>query len=61
MTKQLLKVKEVSTLIDVPEKTLYRWIADGYLPGIKLGPKTVRIDKNELDKFLKNGGNRNDN
>ncbi|MDW7670793.1 MAG: helix-turn-helix domain-containing protein [Bacillota bacterium] len=60
MTKQLLKVKEVSALIDVPEKTVYRWIMDGHLPGIKLGKKTVRVDKDVLERFLKDGGNRDD-
>lgn len=40
----LLKIKEAAELWRVHPATVYRWIADGRIPVVRLGPKTIRIN-----------------
>lgn len=37
----------------VTPKTLRRWIADGRIPGYRLGPRMLRVDLNELEALLR--------
>lgn len=53
---ELLTRKEVAKYFRVSERTIDRWIVTGSLKGYKFGTgkrSTLRIPKNELDKFLK--------
>lgn len=45
-------IKGAADHLDVTPRTIAQMIADGHLPAYRLGPKTVRIDLNELDASL---------
>ena len=49
---RLLSIDEVSTYIDIPKNTLYRWRVDGKGPrGIRMG-KHVRFRRSEVEAWL---------
>jgi excisionase family DNA binding protein len=50
---ELLTPKEVSDALSVQLNTVYRYIANGDLIAKRMGPKLLRIEKAELDKFMK--------
>lgn len=46
-------LEEVADMLKVAYLTVYRWVRSGKLEAVKAG-KQYRIEKKELDKFLKN-------
>lgn len=52
-TEQYYSIDEVAKMLKVAYLTVYRWIRDGKLNSVKAG-KQYRIDKSELNNFLKN-------
>ena len=42
---ELLTIKEVCAILRVSQNSAYRYIAEGYLPAFKVGPKLVRIER----------------
>lgn len=53
MTKEkYYTIEEVAEMLKVVYLTVYRWIQDGKLKAYKAG-KQYRVDKVDLDKFLK--------
>ena len=46
-------VEEVKDILKVSLETVRRYVRSGKLPAIKLGHKYIRIEKGDLDKFLK--------
>ncbi len=47
-----ITVSEASNLYNIPTSTLYRLLRKGKVPGIKLGTRTVRINRLELEKVI---------
>jgi excisionase family DNA binding protein len=45
------KVHEAAKLLGVHEITVYRWLREGTLKGIRLGPKLWRIPAAELQRL----------
>ena len=37
----------------VPKNTLYGWVAKGAIPYVRLGDRSVRFDRAELEEWLK--------
>lgn len=52
MTDRLLKVAEVAERLSVTDSTVYRWIDDGSLPAISVGPKSTRVRESDLEELL---------
>lgn len=52
MSEELLTPAEVATMLQFSRQTVYGWLKSGKLPHIKLGPRTIRIYRHELDRFL---------
>jgi excisionase family DNA binding protein len=54
---RLLRVPEVAERLRVGKSTVYELIAKGALPAIQLRGRgsTVRVDENELERWLKDG------
>jgi len=52
----LLTVKEAARLCGVSEITIRRRIKDGCLKAYKIGPRTVRISPDDLQKCQEGGG-----
>ena len=47
-----LSPSQAAKQLGVCKKTIYRRIADGSLPAVRLAAKTIRIDEKELDAFV---------
>lgn len=45
-------IEEVAELLMVSDETILTLIKEGKLKGVKLGPRTFRISKKELERFL---------
>jgi len=57
--QSFLTPEEVADKLNVPERTIIRWLRTGYMPGVKLG-KEWRIDPEELEKFISTHRNMQD-
>lgn len=44
----LLSTAEASRLTGMSDSTIKRWITDGTLPGIRLGPRVLRVRRGDL-------------
>ena len=49
----ILTIKEVSKILKVSTRTVYRWIDDGDLKVARIGRKTYRVFESDLRKFIK--------
>jgi len=56
MTSNILRPAQVAAVLQVEERTVTRWLRDGYLRGFKLG-KEWRIDSADLELFLEKNVN----
>lgn len=52
MTDEILTLKEVAQYLKMTEKTAYRLVAEGKLPGFKVGG-SWRFRKDEVEKLTK--------
>ncbi len=50
--KNWLKVPEVAEELQVPRTRAYELIAKGELPAVRIGERTIRVHRAELEKFL---------
>ena len=50
-----LTTSDIARELNISQGTVWSWIKKGWLPGYKLGPRTLRIKKTDLEAFLKNG------
>lgn len=57
MEIKLYRVKEVAQMFQVAERTVYNWVAFGYLKAIKIGDEdgkgTIRITDDAIEEFIK--------
>lgn len=51
---EVLTVKEVAKLLNISEKTLYKWIKENRVKAVRMGA-LLRITKDEVDKILERG------
>jgi excisionase family DNA binding protein len=52
---ELCTVAEAARMLHVSKPTLWRWIEAGRLASIRLGPRSIRIRRTELDRFADAG------
>lgn len=45
------KVREAADVLGVSPETVYRWLRDGTLRGIRIGPKLLRIPRSEIERM----------
>lgn len=57
MDTEIMTIREVAEYLKLTEKTAYRLVSDGVLPGFKVGG-SWRFRKVELDKWIKKNENR---
>ena len=50
---KLLTAKEVSKLLRLSERTIYRLVEAGKLKAVKFSRKATRIDEKDLNQFIK--------
>jgi excisionase family DNA binding protein len=49
----ILTIKEVSKVLKVSKRTVYRWIDSGELRVARIGRKTYRVFESDLNKFIR--------
>jgi len=49
----ILTIEEVSKILKVSKRTIYRWIDSGDLKVARIGRKTYRVFESDLRKFLR--------
>lgn len=50
--KVWLKVPEVAEELNIPRSRAYELIANGDLPAVRIGEKSIRVNRRELESFL---------
>jgi excisionase family DNA binding protein len=53
MTNEVLTPAEVAKALSVSLATVYKLIAEGKIKAVRIGPKLLRIDKQQLNNFLR--------
>ena len=51
-TRQWLKVPEVAQELGIPRSRAYELIQHGELPAVRIGERTIRVNRRELEQFL---------
>jgi excisionase family DNA binding protein len=51
-----VNLSQAAALLGVSRMTVWRWVRSGRLPVARLGHRTVRINRGDLDRFLADGG-----
>jgi excisionase family DNA binding protein len=49
--ESLLTTEEAAELLGVAVKTIQTWVADRYMPFVKLSTKCLRFDRNDLEQW----------
>jgi excisionase family DNA binding protein len=50
--REWLTVPELALLLGVPRTRAYELIQRGELPAVRLGERTIRVNREELERFL---------
>jgi excisionase family DNA binding protein len=51
-TRKWLKVPEVAEELGIPRSRAYELIQHGELPAVRIGERSIRVNRRELDRFL---------
>ena len=49
---KLITYQKAAALLDLPVGTLYAWVHQKRVPHLRLGPRTVRFDEDELRAWV---------
>jgi len=55
---EILTVEQVADRLQINIMTVYKWISQGLLEAIRLPSNALRIEAEELEKFLSENGSR---
>jgi excisionase family DNA binding protein len=47
-----MRVPEAAALLGLPRTRTYELIQRGELPAVRIGERTIRVNRRELEKFL---------
>lgn len=50
--RQFLTTNEIAKILRVHQRTVQRWLSSNQLKATKVGPKVLRVRRQDLDKFL---------
>jgi excisionase family DNA binding protein len=50
--EKFLTTNEIAEILRVHQRTVQRWISSNRLKATKVGPKILRVRKQDLDEFL---------
>ncbi len=51
-SREWLKVPEVAEELGIPRSRAYELVAKGDLPGVRIGQRSIRVHRGELERFL---------
>ena len=52
---ELWRVYRVAKLLDVSKKRIYQMVQEGKLDAVRLGPRSMRITRDSIDRFVEQG------
>lgn len=52
LDNELVTVEEAAELLRVDRSTIRRWISSGALPGYRVGPRFVRVKRDDLARMI---------
>lgn len=52
MDEKLLTMEQLCDKLQVTRQTIYNWIEAGKISAIKVGPKMIRFEQKEVDRFI---------
>ena len=52
---EILTAKELSEYLQLTEVTIYKYVSEGKIPGMKIGSRW-RFEKEKIDDLIKNSG-----
>ena len=55
MMAELWRVYRVAKVLDVSKKRIYQMVREGKLDAVRLGPRSMRITRESLDRFVATG------
>jgi len=50
--REWLTVPEVAEELRIPRSRAYALVARGSLPGVRIGERSIRVNRHELERFL---------
>jgi excisionase family DNA binding protein len=50
--REWLKVPEVAKELNIARSRAYELIANGELPAVRIGERSIRVNRRELERFL---------
>lgn len=50
--KDLFTPKETAKYLDIAKSTVYTWLNNGTLTGVKIGNKTVKVDRESIEGVI---------
>jgi excisionase family DNA binding protein len=53
---KLLRVPAIARVLDVSQAPIRRMIRDGRLPAVRVGKRSLRVEEQQLNKWIENGG-----
>jgi excisionase family DNA binding protein len=48
-----VSIAKAAAAQDVSTRTMRRWIAEGRIPGYRVGPRLVKVDLDHLDRLAR--------
>jgi excisionase family DNA binding protein len=51
-TRSLLSLTEAADFGGVTTRTIRSWIAAGHIPGLRLGPRLIRVHRSDLEALV---------
>lgn len=54
--RELLTVREVAEILQIHPNTVRLKIQTGKIKAVKLGPRSIRVWRKDLDNYINNGG-----
>ncbi len=54
-TGSLVSRSETARLLDVSQKTLDRWVRDGQIPAVTVGPRLVKFRRADIKQIVQHG------
>lgn len=51
-TREWLRVPEAAELLGIPRSRCYDLISRGDLPAVRIGQRSIRVNRRELERFL---------
>ncbi len=59
MLSDLMRVYRVAKMLDVSKKRVYQMVQEGKIAAVRLGPRSMRITRESLEKFIREGARKN--